>query len=447
MSARAAFQLLAAIAVAAGAALPTANAADLTPKMAVKAPPVALWDWTGFYVGAYTGLGIQRSHASDPTGITTGGEVEFIGDGVTAGGAAGYNYQLYPSWVVGIEGDLGYLGLDRPFNDYFPNQRFNSKTSWLATLRGRVGYSGGGPTLSYVTAGAAWVHFYDQNDGSQYGNAALISSKTGSGFAIGSGVETHLSGNWTAKAEYLYVDAGKGDLLNAANAYAPVKVDKHRYQLVKYGVNYLFGGKPQPALQPHDWSGAFAGLVGGTAITSTRGSDPSGAISGEINNNGTGFTAGGMLGYNWQIAPTWVAGIEGDFSWFGIDHTSTDYWDNPGSLGVKTDWLATARARIGYSTGPALLYLTGGAAWVNVRDSFEGAPLFGGGPRVSSTKTLTGPTIGGGIESPFFWPGWTSRTEYLFVSAGKGDTLTTGGDQLQADHNFHLFRTALLHKF
>src|SRR6266852_1603990 len=29
----------------------------------------------------------------------------------------------------------------------------------------------------------------------------------------------------------------------------------------------------------------------------------------------SGFRTGGYLGHNWQIAPTWIVGIEGDVAW------------------------------------------------------------------------------------------------------------------------------------
>ena len=213
--------LIAAISALTASAL---SAADLPAQTRAKPAAIAalpLADWTGFYLGVYAGVGVQRSHGSDPTGLTGPGEVEFIGEGFTGGGTAGYNYQVYPNWVVGLEGDFGYLGLDRAFTDYFPDQRFNSKTSWIGTVRGRVGYTTG-PTLTYVTGGAAFVNFTDVN-----GTARVTSERTDGGFAIGSGVETRLGGNWTAKAEHLHVDLGEGDLLRRPG---PVKVDKHRYQ-------------------------------------------------------------------------------------------------------------------------------------------------------------------------------------------------------------------------
>jgi outer membrane immunogenic protein len=421
------------------------SAADLPAQTKAKPAPIAALtsaDWTGFYLGLYAGLGVQRSEGGDPTGITGPGGVEFIGQGFTGGGTAGYNYQLFPNWVVGLEGDFGYLGLDRAFTDYFPDQRINSKTSWIGTVRARVGYSDG-PTLSYLTGGAAWVHTRDVNDFTVFGGPRVSRSETNGGFAVGTGVETRLSGNWTAKAEQLYVDVGEGPAVPRG----VVRVDKHRYDLMKFGVNYLFGNNPQPVLASHNWTGAYAGFVGGTAVSSTEGSNPLRPRWGVINNNGNGFTAGGIAGYNWHLTPHWVVGAEGDFSWLGIDHRSVDYFDSPAELVVETSWIATARARVGYSTGAALIYLTGGAAWVDVRDSFRGSPFRAGGPLVASAATLTGATIGGGIEAPSFIPGFMSRTEYLFVSAGTGNTVASDSERFRADHDFHLFRFALVHNF
>ena len=428
------------------------SAADLPAQTKAKPAPIAALtsaDWTGFYLGLYAGLGVQQSHGKDPTGRTGPGEVEFIGQGFTGGATAGYNYQFFPNWVAGLEGDFGYLGLDRKFTDYFPDPDFNSKTSWIGTLRARLGYSSG-PSFDYVTGGAAFVHVTDVNDPSltALGGSRVSRSQTHVGFALGGGIETRLGGNWTAKAEHLYVDVGDGDLLRAKGLIPrPFQVDKHRYELMKFGVNYLFGGRPYTIPAAHDWTGLYAGLVGGSAVSSIEGSSPSRPRWGVINNNGSGFTAGGIAGYNWQLAPHWVVGAEGDFSWLGIDHDSLNYFDDPAVLRVETSWIATARARVGYSTGAALIYLTGGGAWLDVRDSFRGSPSRAGGPLVASATTLSGAAIGGGIEAPSFLPGFMSRTEYLFISAGWGNTVASGSERFRADHDFHLFRFALVHKF
>ncbi len=425
----------------------SAFAADMPQKAPVyKAPPMPQWNWTGLYAGVYAGVGLHRSHGLDPTGAAAG-EIDYLGTGFTGGGTVGYNWQFDPHWVAGIEGDIGWLGLSHESVQYNDGFNTNSKTSWIGTLRGRFGYSTG-PTLAYITGGAAWVHFDDQAV-----NPPNVpeSNKTRLGFAVGSGIETRLGGNWTFKSESLYVDVGSGDLLPIG--FAGLEVDKHQYLMQRFGVNYLFGAPPSGALPQENWQGFFVGAVAGSAATQTRVASADQTVAvGELGNTGSGFTAGIIAGYNWQFAPQWVAGVEGDFSWLGIDHSVNDYDDPLSSYSLKTHWLATARARLGYSTGPALLYVTGGGAWVNYEESWHSANSNPAFPTASSTKTLSGYAVGGGIETPFTFfgllgPGLTARSEYLYVNVGNGDTLTQAGFPVVANHEFHLFRGAVLYRF
>ena len=417
----------------------SAGAADVAPRMHVKARPIAYYDWTGFYVGGYAGIGVNRSHGFDPTG-SDDGALNFLGTGFTGGGTAGYNWQFGPNWFAGIEGDFGYLGLSHDVQQYNESFSTNSKTSWIGTVRGRLGYTNG-PSLRYITGGVAWVNLEDTVSNLS-GSASVSSSKTQTGYAFGSGVETMLGGNWTAKAEYLFVDVGDGDTVTNTVVSRTVQTDKHRYHLQRFGLNYLFGNKPQPPLAASNWSGFYAGIVGGSAVAQARVTDPTGSNAGEFGNNGSGYTVGGLLGYNWQFAPAWVAGIEGDFSWLGIDHGVDDYNDSLALYTLKTSWIGMLRGRVGYSTGPALLYVTGGGAWVSVDESWD----FGSGP-VSSTKTLSGYTVGGGIET-MLAGNWTSRTEYLYVDVGDSNTLNDPSDTpVRANHQFHLFRSGLTYRF
>ena len=434
---------IAAVALCAGPAF----AADMPAKKPfLKAPPAPAWSWTGFYVGGYIGVGVNGSHGIDPTG-TAVGEVDYLGTGLTGGLTAGYNWQFDPHWVAGVEGDFGWLGLSHESAQYFDGFAVNSKTSWLGTLRGRVGYTSNGATLAYVTGGAAWVHFDDQVGTSD-------SSKTKLGYAVGSGVETRLGGNWTAKSEALFVNVGSGDTLPAPGG-PFLETDKHRYLMQRFGLNYRFGGAATGPLPQERWQGFFVGLVGGTAATQTRVASTNPAVAlGELGNNSdnAGYTAGLIAGYNWQFAPMWVAGVEGDFSWLGINHTVSDYNDTFASYKLNTHWLATARARLGYNTGPALLYVTGGGAWVNYEEEWHSPNSNPAFATATSSKTLSGFAAGGGIETTltFFGmlgPGWLARSEYLYVDVGKGDTLTQAGFPVVADHQFHLFRAAAVYRF
>src|SRR6185437_7604937 len=78
------------------------------------------------------------------------------------------------------------------------------------------------------------------------------------------------------------------------------------------------------------------------------------------------------------------------------------------TFSVETRWDASARARLGYLVMPnVLIYATGGAAWLDVKttSNCDTGPIGGcqhGGltPAViSQSKTLTGWTIGGGLEA------------------------------------------------
>ncbi len=150
--------------------------------------------------------------------------------------------------------------------------------------------------------------------------------------------------------------------------------------------------------------------------------------------NGTAFRVAPYLGYNWQIGPNWVAGLEADFGF--ADQTTTrqgaDYpapsvlgGGAPDSFAVKTGWDASVRARAGVLVDPAvLLYLTGGPAWLHVESTSNcSMAMFGScapdfGPSViTDSTTKLGFTVGGGIEA-MLWANWVLRGEYRYSDFG-----------------------------
>jgi len=66
----------------------------------------------------------------------------------------------------------------------------------------------------------------------------------------------------------------------------------------------------------------------------------------------------------------------------------------------RSDWQASARLRLGYAWGPWLAYVTGGAAFTDVRVStnFVGVGALFPASIVSNTQTFVGGTVGGGFE-------------------------------------------------
>ncbi len=434
----------------------SAGAADFstTPSYKRSAPPLVAWDWTGPYVGAFVGVGVSHSRSHDPrfpnTANGLAGDLEHVGYGLTAGGTLGYNYQLNwgifgQRWVVGLEGDIGAFDTARKVVDWNdPRLTYDTKTNWLATARARVGLTDG-PNLNYVTAGFAALNLKDSNIDTTTGTA-VTSSKTETGYVLGSGVETMLGNGWSAKTESLYVNVGSGDLLiNTANGFQ-IQTDRRQFYTQRFGLNYQFGSGKNGPLPQVNWSGLYVGgIVGGAAASvHGHGNDTTPPNVGEVGNNGQGYTAGAQLGYNWTIMPKVVVGIEGDVSYLGIDHTSTNLFNSTNTLyGIDTSWIATLRGRVAYNTGPALIYATGGGAWVNMKEKFGTTALTN-----SASRSLAGWTVGGGIET-VLWGNWSSKTEYLYVDAGNGGPLANGGNGfvITADQKYHLFRSGIVYRF
>jgi outer membrane immunogenic protein len=189
----------------------------------VKAPIYApmVYNWTGFYVGINGGGAWGHSAWDSTSGFDLSGGL--------VGGTAGYNWQT-GAFVLGLESDLDWSGISGSTNAFCT---FGCKTSnsWLATVRGRVGYSYD-RFLPYLTAGLAVGDISAKTPGL----AGL--SETNLGWTVGGGVEVALMGNWSAKLEYLYVDLGEIKCGLACGAAAnDVTFTSH---LFRGGINYRF---------------------------------------------------------------------------------------------------------------------------------------------------------------------------------------------------------------
>jgi outer membrane immunogenic protein len=99
------------------ACVASASAADLSVRAPVmKAPPpvpVAVFNWTGFYVGAHVGGGWGDK---DWVAVGVGPLGSHDIDGFLGGGQIGFNYQV-GAWVLGAEVDFSWADLDGSFVD------------------------------------------------------------------------------------------------------------------------------------------------------------------------------------------------------------------------------------------------------------------------------------------------------------------------------------------
>ena len=198
--------------------------------------------------------------------------------------------------------------------------------------------------------------------------------------------------------------------------------------------------KPIPYVDvPFSWTGFYAGINGGYGFGRSSWSDSAvGADSGRFNTHGG--LVGGQLGYNWQLGSV-VFGVETDADWANLTGSGIGgvcLADGGGACQTKQDWFGTTRGRIGYAFGRWLPYVTGGAAYGDIK-----AQQLNG----TSTATRLGWAAGAGLEYSID-RNWSAKVEYLhldlgtagFFSAANGATtlsVPAKDDLVRAGINYH----------
>jgi outer membrane immunogenic protein len=220
------------VAAALVATVSIASAADLSRPVYKAAPaPVAVYNWTGWYIGAHGGYGWGDLNGNL---FGLGGSRDI--NGGFGGGQLGYNWQGVGSpWVFGIEADasFGSIGDDATVL----GGRISSDIKSFGTIRGRVGYAVD-RVLWYATGGAAWVN--NDFDITVPGIGSFSSSNTHWGWTIGGGVEWAFYDAWSVKAEYLYINTdSKNYFTGILGPNFSLDPDIHT---VRVGLNYRFGG-------------------------------------------------------------------------------------------------------------------------------------------------------------------------------------------------------------
>ncbi|GAA0001543.1 hypothetical protein BRDID11002_15440 [Bradyrhizobium diazoefficiens] len=105
------------------------------------------------------------------------------------------------------------------------------------------------------------------------------------------------------------------------------------------------------------------------------------------------------------------------------------------------DYVASLRARLGYTTGNWLFYATGGAAFTGER--FLSTPT--GGTEEKVLHTRFGWTAGGGVEYAFA-PHWSARLEYLYSKFDNANVTFPSGAQYSSSMDFQSLRIGLNRK-
>ena len=491
--------------------------------MPAKAPPVApiaAPDWTGFYVGLNTGGSVGTGSASQNAAFSStllgangllNGSDRYSPVGWVIGGQLGYNKQI-SNWVVGVEADwqwtsqkagslnctpaaatVGFFGAGANGFGYCLNA--DQKLTNFGTARARAGILSNNWLLWYVTGGLAWGTVKDTLTFTGSANTTVFPaalqpgpflpgsvgfSTTKVGWTAGAGVETKLTGGWSAKLEYLFVNLGSvtdtmgiainpafGPGFNTGGSATATRTVRAMDNIVRVGLNYTFGqgtagqlayaadmpvkAPPVAPVAAPDWTGFYVGLNAGGSVGTGSASQNAAFSSTLLGSNGLlnssdryapfGGVIGGQLGYNKQIS-NWVVGVEADWQWtsqkasalnctppaglafFGAGANGFGYCLNADQ---KLTNFGTARARAGILSNNWLLwYVTGGLAWGTVKDTltFTGSA----NTTIFPAGLQPGPFLPGSVGFSTTKVGWT---------AGAGvETKLTGGWSAKLEYLF-----------
>jgi outer membrane immunogenic protein len=245
----------------------SATAADLPTKAPVAVAPI--FNWSGLYIGGFVGgAAADRNANSTEPGST--GPVFYntsafdnnysLNNSFIAGGTAGINFQPSgSSWVVGVEGEIGYLKLSRSVVDVNPVPAgapgFDSKDSTqlgevYGVFAGRLGFAVD-HLLFYGKGGAAFVDktagFNDSCTIVPCSARTLVTGTSGTQltWAGGGGIEYAFNDDWSVKGEYLYLATREAYTYSATASTGVPYTVSHTDPGIhtgKIGINYRWGG-------------------------------------------------------------------------------------------------------------------------------------------------------------------------------------------------------------
>ncbi len=190
--------------VALGMLSGVADAADAVsdvPVAPVATDAAPAFSWGGFYAGASAGYGWDRVKVS-----AFGESVTQKFDGARFSGFAGYNFEVAPSVILGVEGDLGYDWAKKTID----GDKISTGLNGSARLRAGYAFD---RALIYTAGG------YTATDSQVDAGSSHKSSKLVHGWTIGAGVDYAFSDNVFGRVEYRYNDFARGSYSIAGDSF------------------------------------------------------------------------------------------------------------------------------------------------------------------------------------------------------------------------------------
>ena len=232
-------------------ASPGAFAADVPVRGPAPVPPYMTpnpcyncnyyYNWTGFYIGANVGGAWERTTLTDNFFNLSFSDSR---SGFVAGGQIGYNWQISPSFVLGVEWmfDGTDIRSDTTTLVFPATITTSSKVDWITTLAARFGWAVNN-WLFYGKAGAGWVHDSVTVTAAipGIGTFSANASDTQGGWLIGAGIEYGFASNWTARLEWDHIGLDDVNHSGFVTLFAPDAITvSRRFDLLTLGLNYRF---------------------------------------------------------------------------------------------------------------------------------------------------------------------------------------------------------------
>ncbi|WP_224000031.1 outer membrane beta-barrel protein [Aureimonas sp. SA4125] len=136
------------------------------------------------------------------------------------------------------------------------------------------------------------------------------------------------------------------------------------------------------AAPQYNWSGLYVGGQAGVAFNRDSGafsSDTTGFSGGNDDSN-SGFIGGGHIGYDYQMG-NFVIGAVADLNY--IDAEANTSYTLPTATGTQTfgadqeiNYVGTVRAKAGYAMDRFMVYATGGLAYADIENSYNGGGTY-----------------------------------------------------------------------
>jgi opacity protein-like surface antigen len=375
--------------------------------------------------------------------------------GFSLTGNVGYNIPLGSGWFIEPSGGLvwsrvhvdplnvaGVLQTAAPFAPY---ARGTVTIEDIDSLLGRASLTVG---TNFTSGGVAWQPFFTASVINEFagdvtarsviantGNPGLdglqlttSTSRVGTygQFALGTAAAIVNTG-WVG---YARVDYRIGEDIEGWSVNAGL-----RYQFTPEQRRGSIKDGPVPAVYSYNWTGPYIGVSAGATVWGHE--DWIYQISrNKVDGLGfAGYLAGGQAGYNVQVGK-YVFGIEGDYGWSNAHGGKSCPNAFFFTCVVEADQLGSLTGRLGYTWGRALFYAKGGWAVGDVtlktvqNQALPTAPS--NTPVNGETKTLSGWTLGGGMEFALT-DRVSAKAEYMYYDLGSATYAVDNGLRVDSD--------------